>query len=75
MEADGQVFFRSDEYSGRADKIVFDEAADTVMFIANEGSFVTITETKKGQVNQGRRILYNRHSGEFKIEGSPGLMK
>ena len=74
MEAEDRVVFRTDEFVGRADKLVFDEATDTIVFTAKGGNPVFIKQRNaRGEELQGRKILYNRRTGEFKIEGSTGL--
>jgi len=71
------VSFRTEEFHGTADIVKFDEADDIVIFEARPGNTVAITKFKggaaaaQGQQLRGKKILYNRKTGAFRIDGSP----
>jgi lipopolysaccharide export system protein LptA len=75
LTAQRQVFFRTPEFYGTADEVVYDEATDVVTFRGLGGNLTTLYRRKLGTPGRqyeeikGRTILYNRQRGEFKLDG------
>jgi hypothetical protein len=76
MVARGQVYFRTPEVFGFSDVLKFDEERDLIIFEGENGNLVQlfkITPTEKKTIT-GEKILYNRKSGEFRVEKA-GVIK
>ncbi len=73
MEARGRASVQSEDFSGRADTIKFDEAKDLVIFEAGEGNLATLFKQEgRGappKELKGKKIYYWRKTNDFKIEG------
>lgn len=73
MHAKGKVFFRTQEFFGRAEVLKYDESQDTVIFEGTPGNPATLYKKKAaGQEPQeikGSKILYNRKTGVFQLDG------
>ena len=77
MIADGQerlVNFQTSEFTGTSKTVKFDEATDVIIFEGNGNTPATIWKLAKvqggqPQMLQGRKILYNRKTGEFLLDG------
>ncbi len=75
MWADRQVYFRTPEFFGNADQVIYDQARDVVTFKGLGGNLTTLYRRKLGRPGQqyeeikGRTILYNRQRGEFILDG------
>lgn len=73
MTAKTRVFFRTQEFFGRAEVVKYNEAQDTVIF---EGSPAILYRRKAGLQGReydeikGRQILYNRKTGKCIIDGA-----
>jgi hypothetical protein len=65
--------FEGQTFSGHADIIKYDESKEIVIFEAKEGNLATLYQQKVVGGNPekitGRKITYNRITGEFNIEG------
>jgi lipopolysaccharide export system protein LptA len=72
MVAKYGVRFQTPEFSGTADTLVYNEAADTVLFQGTEGRPATVYRWRGQGVRpeeiSGQRILYSRKTGQFTIE-------
>jgi hypothetical protein len=74
MTGTDRVFFRTPEFYGRADKVVYDEALDQVVFTGDKTP-ATIYRRKGGvqgreyEEIKGKKILYNRKTGVFLFDG------
>ncbi|MBX9679780.1 MAG: hypothetical protein K2X38_13540 [Gemmataceae bacterium] len=74
MEAKRNVSFRTPEFYGNCDLLKFDEAQDMIIFEGEQGNIVTLYKTvgpagAPPQKIQGSKILYNRRTGVFMLEG------
>jgi lipopolysaccharide export system protein LptA len=75
MWAERQVYFRTVEFFGNADQVIYDQAKDVVTFRGLGDNLATLYRRKAGRQGQeyetikGRRILYNRQRGEFHLDG------
>jgi lipopolysaccharide export system protein LptA len=68
------VNFRTDEFTGTSMTVNFNEETDIVIFEGSQTAAAVIYQLPKIQggapkVLQGRKILYNRKSGEFQLDG------
>jgi lipopolysaccharide export system protein LptA len=78
MFADGGdrlVNFVTDEFTGNAKTMKFNEETDILIFEGSAGVLATVYRLPKvqggaPQTLQGRKILYNRKSGEFNVDGA-----
>ncbi|MFO0864529.1 MAG: hypothetical protein U0744_07745 [Gemmataceae bacterium] len=74
MEAKRNVTFRTQEFYGNCDILKFDEAQDMIIFEGEQGNIVTLYKTvgpagTPPQKIQGSKVLYNRRTGVFMLEG------
>ena len=77
MLADGGarlVNFQTDEFTGNAKTVKFDEQTDIIIFEGSGGVPATIYRLPKvqggnPQTLQGQKILYNRKTGDFQCDG------
>jgi hypothetical protein len=70
MVAKGSAFFRTPEFFGNADTIKYDESQEIVIFEGNPTTlFKLVPGGGKPQRIQGTKILYNRKTGTFTLEG------
>lgn len=72
MEAESRVVVQSQEFSGRAEVVRYDEAKDQVIFIGSEGGPATLLRQRapgqEPQTVSGRKITYWRKTNDVKIE-------
>lgn len=73
MEAIGKIFFKTEEFSGRAHIIRYDEANDVIIFEGSAGNPASLFKERGVGVDRqeikGNKIRYNRRTGEFHLEG------
>ncbi len=70
MVAQRNAFFRSPEYFGNADTIKFDQSEETIIFEGNPTTLFKLGATgEKPKRIEGKRILYNRKTGNMKADG------
>ena len=72
---DRLVKFVTDEFTGNAKTVKFDEQTDILIFEGAGNVPATVYRLPKvqggvPQTLQGRKILYNRKSGEFNVDGA-----
>jgi LptA/(LptD N-terminal domain) LPS transport protein len=67
MEARGRVSVEAEEFSGKADRVIYDEEKDQVIFDGGD-SLATLYKvdrvSKRPEHIQGRKIIYSRRTGE-----------
>lgn len=76
MEATGRVMCRSREFWGWAETVTYHEGKDQVIFDGKEGFAHVERDMGPGHPRQqlkGRKIIYLRKTGEFKVEGAGGV--
>jgi lipopolysaccharide export system protein LptA len=76
MEAHRNVFFRAEEFFGRADCVKYDQDQDQIVFEGSPGNPATLWKFRQPgdpQEIKGAKILYNRRTGEFHLEGGKVL--
>lgn len=72
MRGERKVFFRSQDFFGRADVIKYDESQEQVIFEGGPGTPATLWQTRNGlppREIKGSKILYNRRTGVFFLDG------
>ncbi len=78
MLAGGNVFFRSQDFFGRAAAVKYNESSDQLTFEGNEDNPATMYRKGQGQAApqeiKGSRIIYNRKTGDFQIEGGNAIV-
>jgi hypothetical protein len=71
MEASGNVFFRAQEFFGKAAVVKYNESLDQIIFEGTEGNPATVYKKLPGmqqpQEIRAVQILYNRKTGKFEI--------
>jgi lipopolysaccharide export system protein LptA len=77
MQAENNVFFRTKEFFGRAAVVKYNEALEQVIFEGVRGSPATLYRQLLGrsepQEIKGSRIIYNRRTGDFQLEGGNNI--
>lgn len=77
MRADRKVFFRTLGFYGRADVVKFDQGQEIVIFEGAPGNPATLYQDQGAGIDprqiQGMKILYNRRTGEFSLEGGNNI--
>jgi hypothetical protein len=77
MEAKGKVMFRTQEFFGHATTVKFNELQDLVIFEGPRTNPARLYQFqgpgRPPREIQGTKILYNRRTGETKVEGSPHI--
>lgn len=72
MRAKGRVLVHAQEFWGRAEQVSYEEAKDLVIFYGGETGVATLYKRlRQGappEEIKGRKITYNRASGQFKID-------
>ena len=78
MMAQQKVFFRTQEFFGNADVVKYDESQEQVIFEGSEGNPATLYQKRPGEAQlreiKGSKILYNRKTGVFQLEGGKVIM-
>ncbi|MCI0456080.1 MAG: hypothetical protein L0Z62_03750 [Gemmataceae bacterium] len=72
MTAERRVFFRTQEFFGRADVVKYNEAQDTVIFQGNPAILYRQKRGVRGREYEeikSKTILYNRKTGVFILDG------
>jgi hypothetical protein len=74
MKAEGNVFFRTDDFFGTASVVKYDESQDQVIFEGAPGNPAALYRKRPGagsepQEIKGNKILYNRKTGVFELGG------
>jgi lipopolysaccharide export system protein LptA len=73
MTAEGGVEFRSDEFSGTANKIRYDQSQEQIIFEGTAGRPAVLHRTRaQGQDSErvtAQMIIYNRKTGIFRLDG------
>lgn len=73
MIAENNAFFRTPEFSGNADVIKYDQSQEIVIFEGKNGNSTKLYKLRgdgaKPQLIEGRKILYNRKTGTFTLDG------
>lgn len=73
MVAQRKVIIRTDEFFGNAEVVKYDESQENVIFEGTPGNPATLFKLRRPgeepQKIQGTKILYNRKSGKFHLEG------
>jgi hypothetical protein len=70
MDAYGNVFVLTDRYDGWGETVNSD--ARYVTLLGGGPALARITHRFNGTSNSGRRIVYDRTTGDFQVEGSAG---
>lgn len=77
MRADRKVFFRTTGFYGRADVVKYDQGQEIVIFEGAPGNPATLYQDQGAGRDprqiQGMKILYNRRTGEFSLEGGNNI--
>jgi len=72
MIAKGRVMVQAQEFWGRAEQVSYEEAKELVIFYGGETGLATLyKKTRQGvppEEIKGKKITYNRLSGQFKID-------
>ena len=72
MIAKGRVIVQAQEFWGRAEQVSYEEAKELVVFYGGETGLATLyKKTRVGvppEEIKGKKITYNRTSGQFKID-------
>ncbi|MFM7099012.1 MAG: hypothetical protein ACKO16_16510 [Gemmataceae bacterium] len=72
MIAKGRVIVQAQEFWGRAEQVSYEEAKNLVIFYGGENGLATLyKKTRQGvppEEIKGKKITYNRLSGQFKID-------
>ena len=72
MVAKGRVIVQAQEFWGRAEQVSYEEAKELVIFYGGETGLATLyKKTRVGvppEEIKGKKITYNRISGQFKID-------
>jgi len=73
MVAKNSAFFRTPEFYGNADVIKYDQSQELVIFEGDNGNTTKLYKFRergaKPQLIEGRKILYNRKTGTFTLDG------
>ncbi len=74
MNAEGNVFFRTREFFGTAAVVKYNEGQEQVIFEGAPGNPATLYRKRADQGGEpqeikGNKILYNRKTGVFQLEG------
>ena len=73
MQAEGNVFFRTQEFFGNAAVVKYNEAEDQIIFEGTPGNPATLYKKQPGKAEdqeiKANRILYNRKRGTFDVGG------
>ena len=73
MVAENNAFFRTPEFFGNADVIKYDESQELIIFEGKNGNLVKLYKLgaigARPQLIEGRKILYNRKTGTFTLDG------
>jgi lipopolysaccharide export system protein LptA len=69
MKAEGRVSVQSDDFSGQAERVVYEEEKEQVIFDGGEGGVAVLYKASKipngpPQRIEGKKIFYNRRTGE-----------
>jgi len=77
MEAKGKIFFRAEEFFGRSDVVKYDQSKEQIIFEGPPGNPATLYKQRgpgvEPQEIKGTKIMYNRRTGEFHLEGGKVL--
>jgi lipopolysaccharide export system protein LptA len=77
MRAYQKVIVEAREFSGRSDVLKYDESKEQIILEGSEGKPAVLYREKvrgtRRETLEGRKIIYNRITGEFKVEGATGL--
>jgi lipopolysaccharide export system protein LptA len=77
MRAYQKVIVEAREFSGRSDVLKYDESKEQIILEGTEGKPAVVYREKvrgtRRETLEGRKIFYNRVTGEFKVEGATGL--
>jgi hypothetical protein len=73
MKAEGNVFFRTQEFFGTAAVVKYDEGQEQVIFEGTSGNPAALYRKAPGRAQpqeiKGGKILYNRKTGIFHLDG------
>jgi hypothetical protein len=72
MRAEGRIFFKAPEVFGRCDVLKYDQKEEQIIFEGASGNPVHLYRLRTGlppQEIKGNRILYNRRTGVFQLDG------
>jgi hypothetical protein len=72
MEAHGRVYVQGKDFYARSDAVYYNQAKDQIIFDGTESGMATLYKIKhvggEAQVIRGQKILYNRVTGESKVD-------
>lgn len=78
MEARRNVFFRTEQFFGRADSVKYDQSKEIVVFEGTAADPATLYKLRgqgvPPQEIKGTKILYNRRTGVFQLDGGRVIM-
>jgi lipopolysaccharide export system protein LptA len=73
MTAEGRVEVEAREFGGRAQRVYYDSAKDQIIFDGGDQGEATLYKHKvpgtPPSVIKGKKIIYNRRTGEFSGDG------
>jgi hypothetical protein len=73
MLGEGNVDIEADVFSGRGDRVSYNQLHERIIFESRTGSFATLyRQTRRGErpdVTRAFKIYYNLRTGEVKVEG------
>jgi hypothetical protein len=73
LEATNGATFRTDEFTGGAETIKYDQADEQIIFLGKVGNLAWIARPRGPGLPQeemrGEEITYNRRTGQFKVKG------
>jgi lipopolysaccharide export system protein LptA len=74
MWAHGKVYVQGREFYARADTVTYNQAKEQVIFHGEESGMATLYKIDqkggKPQLVEARKIIYNRTTGEIRVEGA-----
>jgi lipopolysaccharide export system protein LptA len=76
MEAHDRVYVLAEEFSARCDDLYYNQAKDQVILDGPRTGATLFKVTAPGaepQVLKGKKIIYNRRTGEAKVEGGDSI--
>lgn len=76
MHAKGKVDFRSEKFYGQSTTVKYDDASEIVVFEGTEGNPVRMFQdvgAPELREIRGSKILYNRRTGQFQVEGGRSI--
>ena len=77
MRASKRVAIETQEFSGNADVVKYDESKEQVILEGNDGNLALLKRQKvrgtEGDEVRGRKIIYLRATGEYKVEDAQSI--